>query len=66
MSFNKVVSSQLIKTVNAGGKPLTAKYATKTSTWERNYLSQTVQDDFCKALEKTSNVPAGATIAVLA
>lgn len=66
MSYNKIVSSQLIKALNTSGKAVTAKYATKTSAWERTFLSQNVQDDFCKALEKTSDIPAGATIAILA
>lgn len=64
MSFNKIVSSQMIKTLtNTSGKTLTVKYAIKTSNWDRSFLAQ---DDFCSALEKTSDLPADATIAILA
>jgi hypothetical protein len=66
MSYNKVIPSKVIKTVNTGGKAIQVKYATKTSTWERRFLVQGVQDEFCEALKKASDIPAGATIAVLA
>ncbi|KAK7180432.1 uncharacterized protein CC84DRAFT_1191782 [Paraphaeosphaeria sporulosa] len=48
MSYNKVISSKVIKTVNAGGKAI-----------------QGVQDEFCEALKKAGDVPAGAAIAIL-
>lgn len=66
MSYNKVISSKVIKTVTAGGKAIQVKYATKTSTWERSFLAQSVQDEFCDALKKVNDVPAGAAIAILA
>ncbi|KAH9866831.1 hypothetical protein IAQ61_007420 [Plenodomus lingam] len=66
MSYNKVISSNVIRTVNAGGKAIQVKYATKTSTWERSFLAQGVQNEFCEALEKDRDVPAGAAIGILA
>lgn len=65
MSANKIISSQLIKTITNSGKSITLKYATKTDAWDRNYLAQSVQDDFSKAMEN-ADVPAGATTAILA
>ncbi|KAF1922513.1 uncharacterized protein M421DRAFT_426849 [Didymella exigua CBS 183.55] len=66
MSYNKVISSKVIKTVNAGGKAIQVKYATKTSSWERSFLAQGVQDEFCEAVKKAPDVPASAAIAILA
>ena len=65
MSANRVIASQVIKTVANRGKKITVKYATKTETWDRAYLASSVQDDFSKAVEK-ADIPAGATVAVLA
>ncbi|OCL11111.1 hypothetical protein AOQ84DRAFT_396452 [Glonium stellatum] len=65
MSANKIVSSQLIKTIKNSGKNIKLKYATKTEAWDRTYLAQSVQEDFGKAVEK-ADVPAGATTAILA
>ena len=65
MSANKIISSQLIKTVANSGKNIKVKYATKTDTWDRSYLASSVQDDFSKAIEKT-DIPNSATIAILA
>jgi hypothetical protein len=65
MSANKIISSQVIKTVANRGKNITVKYAIKTETWDRSYLASNVQDDFSKAIEK-ADIPAGATMAILA
>lgn len=65
MSANKIISSQVIKTVANRGKNIKVKYATKTETWDRSYLASSVQDDFSKAIEK-ADIPAGATTAILA
>ncbi|PVH70712.1 hypothetical protein DL98DRAFT_597580 [Cadophora sp. DSE1049] len=65
MSANKIIASQVIKTVANRGKHITVKFATKTETWDRSYLASSVQDDFSKAIEK-ADIPAGATVAVLA
>jgi hypothetical protein len=65
MPANKILSSQAIKTVANSGKNITVKYATKTETWDRSYLASNVQDDFSKAIEK-ADIPAGATVAILA
>ena len=66
MSYNKIISSKAIKTVNGGGKAIQVKFATKTSTWERSFLAQGVQDEFFEALKKATEVTAGAAIATLA
>ena len=65
MSANRIIASQVIKTVANGGKHITVKFATKTETWDRSYLANSVQDDFSKAIEK-ADIPAGATTAILA
>lgn len=65
MPPNKILSSQAIKTVANSGKNIMVKYATKTETWDRSYLASSVQDDFSKAIEK-ADIPAGATVAILA
>ncbi|KAL5432747.1 hypothetical protein PMIN06_011907 [Paraphaeosphaeria minitans] len=66
MSYNKVISSKVIKTFNVGGKAIQVQYATETSTWECSFLAQGVQDEPCEALKKARDVPAGAPIAILA
>ncbi|USP75770.1 hypothetical protein yc1106_03044 [Curvularia clavata] len=66
MSYAKILSSQFIKTVTtASGRVLEAKYATKTPSWKRILLAQMVQDHFCSTLEKTIDIPARATAAIL-
>ncbi|KAF2848296.1 hypothetical protein T440DRAFT_500615 [Plenodomus tracheiphilus IPT5] len=55
MSYNKIISSKAIKTVNAGGKAI-----------QVNFLAQGVQNEFCEAVKKARDVPAGAAIAILA
>jgi hypothetical protein len=66
MSYNKVFSSQAIKSIlTKAGKPLQVEYATQTSAWERIYLAQNVQDDFASALENTTDIPDNAATAVL-
>lgn len=64
---NQILKSALITAVKAGSTktPLSVEYATKTATWERVMLAQSVQDDFVKHVEKTE-VPAGATKVILA
>ncbi|EPE05818.1 hypothetical protein F503_08349 [Ophiostoma piceae UAMH 11346] len=61
---NKVISSTIIKTISVHGKALIVKYATRTETWYRPYLSTTVQSDFASAVEK-ADIPAGATVAIM-
>jgi hypothetical protein len=66
MSYNKIVSSQSIKSImTKANKSLKLEYATKTSAWERLYLAQGVQDDFTRAMENTTDVPDNAATAVL-
>ena len=66
MSCNKIFSSQAIKSVmTKANRSLKLEYATKTSTWERLYLAQGVQDDFTSAMEDTTDVPENAVTAVL-
>ncbi|KAG4438607.1 hypothetical protein IFR05_005931 [Cadophora sp. M221] len=65
MSANKIIPNQFVKTVANRGKTIEVKFATKTETWDRSYLASGVQDDFSKAIEK-ADIPAGATVAVLA
>lgn len=62
---NKIISSALIKNITKNGKNLTLKYATKTDTWNRPVLAQSVKNDFSKAIEK-ANVPTDAATAILA
>lgn len=66
MAPNKIISSQLIKTVANHGKNIKVKYATKTESWDRTFLASSVQEDFSKAIEKTDAIPSGATTAILA
>ena len=46
-------------------RSLKLEYATKTSTWERLYLAQGVQDEFTSAMENATDIPDNAVIAVL-
>lgn len=62
---NQIINSALIKNITNGGRTITLKYATKTDTWTRPMLGQSVKDDFSKAMEK-ADVPAKATTAILA
>jgi len=62
---NKVINSALIKNITKNGKNLGLKYATKTDTWTRPVLAQSVKDGFSKAIEK-ADVPANAASAILA
>ncbi len=55
---NKVISS-------ATGKNIAIKYATKTDTWTRPHLSQSVQDELKKAIEK-ADIPENAACAIMA
>ena len=66
MTPNKIISSQLIRTVANHGKNIKVKYATKTESWDRTFLASSVQEDFSKAIEKTDDIPSGATTAILA
>lgn len=62
---NKIISSALIENITKNGKNLTLKYATKTDTWTRPVLAQSVKQDFSKAIQK-ANVPTNASTAILA
>jgi hypothetical protein len=62
---NKVISTAVIGQVINAGKTVKIGYATKTDTWIRSHLSQGVQDEFKKALEK-ANIPANAASATMA
>lgn len=61
---NKVISSSTIRSVMTGGRSITLKYATKTDTWTRSYLSSDVQEAFAKAMEK-ADVPSNAEAAIM-
>jgi hypothetical protein len=49
---NQIINSALIKNITNGGRVVTLKYATKTDTWTRPMLGQSVKDDFSKAMKK--------------
>jgi hypothetical protein len=62
---NKVLEASVIKTIMNSGRSVTLKYATKTETWTRPTLAQSVKDGFSKAMEK-ADVPANAESAIMA
>ena len=62
---NKIISSAPIKNITKNGKTLTLKYATKTDTWYRPVLGQSVVKDFSNAVQN-ADVPTNAATAILA
>jgi hypothetical protein len=62
---NKVINSTFIKNISNSGRSIAVKFATKTDSWTRPILAQSVKEDFSKAMEK-ADVPAKATTAILA
>jgi hypothetical protein len=62
---NKVINTAFIESIVNGGKSVNLKYATKTDTWSRPFLAQSVKEDFSKAMKK-ADIPATATTAILA
>ncbi|KAF1840646.1 uncharacterized protein K460DRAFT_320927 [Cucurbitaria berberidis CBS 394.84] len=60
----RIVSSTGIKTIVKSGRRINVQYTTETDTWKRYLLSQAIQDDFVKAVEK-ADIPANATTAIM-
>ncbi|KAF2820362.1 hypothetical protein CC86DRAFT_429066, partial [Ophiobolus disseminans] len=63
-----ILSTKTITTLAEAGKNRTAlklQYATRTEAWQRTHLKVTLQAEFTKAIEKTTNIPKDAAIAVL-
>ncbi len=62
---NKIINRAPIKNITTNGKSISIKYATKTESWSRPVMAQSVKENFSKATEKT-DVPENAAAAILA